>query len=345
MIAAVFRGPGELEVAEVETPKIGPDEVLVKIEANTVCGTDVRILRGEKSKGIDRDTVLGHEPAGRVAEVGRNVRGYEAGQPVALYPEVVCRHCYFCKRGLENMCANARIFGYVLDGGLGEYVRVPAEAIEAGNLFAAEKDLPPEQLALAEPLGCCVNGHRRSGTKLDDAVLIMGAGPIGLFHLQLSLLAGARTVIVTDISEPRRKTAEEFGARVVVDPANEDLAGVVAEHTDGLGVDVAVICIGVPALVNDALRLTRKGGNVNIFAGLAKEGWAEIEANLVHYNELTLTGTSNSTRADYEVALRLIESGRVATDRMVTHRFPLREAIEAIDRSASGEGIKVAVMP
>lgn len=345
MIAAVFRGAGELEVAEVETPKIGPDEVLVKIGANTVCGTDVRILRGEKSKGIDRDTVLGHEPAGRVAEVGGNVRGYEAGQPVALYPEIVCRRCYFCKRGLENMCTNARIFGYVLDGGLGEYVRIPADAIEAGNLFAAEKDLPPEQLALAEPLGCCVNGHRRSGTKLDDTVLIMGAGPIGLFHLQLSLLAGARTVIVTELSEPRRRTAQQFGAHVAVDPANEDLADVVAEHTDGLGVDVAVICIGVPALVNDALRLTRKGGNVNIFAGLAKEGWAEIEANLVHYNELTLTGTSNSTREEYGMALKLIESGRVTTDTMVTHRFPLAQAVEAIDRSASGEGIKVAVMP
>ena len=345
MIAAVFRGPGELEVAEVQTPKIGPDEVLVKIEANTVCGTDVRILRGEKSKGINRDTVLGHEPAGRVAQVGANVRGYEPGQPVALYPEVVCRRCYFCKRGLENLCLNVRIFGYVLDGGLGEYVRVPADAVEAGNLLVAQKELPPEQLALAEPLGCCVNGHRRSGTKLDDAVLVMGAGPIGLFHLQLSLLAGARTVIVTELSEPRRKTASEFGAHVVVDPAKEDLAGVVAEHTQGLGVDVAVICIGVPALVNEALGLTRKGGNVNIFAGLAKEGWAEIEANVVHYNELTLTGTSNSTRADYEEALGLIETGRVATERMVTHRYPLAQAIEAIDSSASGEGIKVAVMP
>jgi L-iditol 2-dehydrogenase len=345
MIAAVFRGPGELEIAEIETPEIGPDEVLVKIEANTICGTDVRILRGEKSRGIDRDTVLGHEPAGRVAEVGRNVRGYEVGQPVALYPEIVCRRCYFCQRGLENMCLNARIFGYVMDGGLGEYVRVPADAVAAGNLYVAQKDVPAEQLALAEPLGCCVNGHRRSGTKLDDTVLVMGAGPIGLFHIQLSLLSGARTVIVSELSEPRRKIAEEFGAHVAVDPTSENLSEVVAEHTDGLGVDVAVICIGVPALVNEAIRLTRKGGNVNIFAGLAKEGWADIEANLIHYNELNVTGTSNSTRADYEVALRLIESGRVATDRMVTHRFPLREAIKAIDKSASGEGIKVAVMP
>lgn len=345
MIAAVFRGPGELEVGEVPTPEIGPEEVLVKVGANTVCGTDVRILRGEKSKGIDRDTIIGHELAGRVAEVGGNVRGYEAGAPVAMAPVIPCRRCYFCRRDLENMCPNARIVGYAVDGGLGEYVRIPADAVAAGNLFIARKDLPPEQLALAEPLACCVNGHGRSGTKLDDAVLVMGAGPIGLFHLQLSLLAGARTVIMSEPSETRRETARDFGAPVTVDPTDEDLAEVIAEHTGGLGVDVAVICIGVPALVNDAMRLTRRGGRVNVFAGLAGEGWAEVEANLIHYKELTVTGAANSRRSDYEVALRLIESGRVAVDRMVTHRFPLREAVEAIDKSASGEGIKVAVMP
>ena len=152
-------------------------------------------------------------------------------------------------------------------------------------------------------------------------------------------------MIVSETSEARRKTASEFGAHVTVDPANEDLSAVVAEHTDGLGVDVSVICIGVPALVNDALRMTRKGGCVNIFAGLAGAGWSEVEANLIHYNELVLTGTSNSRRSDYEVAMRLIESGRVEVEKMVTHRFPLRDALEAIDKTASGEGIKVAVMP
>ena len=345
MIAAVFRGPGELEVAEIPTPEIGPDEVLVKVGANTVCGTDLRILRGEKTKGIDRNVVIGHEMAGHVAEVGKNVRGYEVGTPVAMAPVIPCRRCYFCRRDLENMCANARIVGYVVDGGLGEYVRVPADAVQAGNLFVAEKDLPSESLALAEPLSCCVNGHRRSGTRLDDVVLIMGSGPIGLFHLQLSLLAGARTVIVSETSEARRRTASEFGAHVTVDPVNEDLSAVIAEHTDGLGVDVSVICIGVPALVNDALRMTRKGGCVNVFAGLAGAGWSEVEANLIHYNELILTGTSNSRRSDYEVAMRLIESGRVEVEKMLTHRFPLRNALEAIDKTASGEGIKVAVMP
>ncbi len=345
MIAAVFRGPGELEVTEVETPGAGPGEVLVKTGANTVCGTDVRILRGEKTKGIASDVILGHELAGYVAEVGEGVRGYEAGAPVVLAPAIACRRCFFCKRGMENVCVNKRIVGNVVDGGLAEYVRVPAEAVEAGNLFTVQKDLPSEYLALAEPLACCINGQENYRVELDDAVLILGAGPIGLFHLQLALLAGARTVIVSNPSQARREFARELGAHVAVDPTTEDLEGVVAEHTDGLGVDAAVICIGIPSLVNDALRMTRKGGRVNVFAGLSGAGWAEVEANLIHYNELVVTGASDARRSDFEKAIRLIEAGRIDVQCMVTHRYPLRQALEAIEASAGGEGIKVAVMP
>ena len=345
MIAAVFHGPGKLEVSEVETPEISPDEVLVKVGANTVCGTDVRILRGEKTRGIAQDVVLGHELAGHVAEVGKNVEGYEVGAPVVMAPALVCLHCFFCKRGMENLCLNKRIMGNSVDGGLAEYIRIPAEAVRAGNLFVSGEDLPSEQLALAEPLACCVNGRENYRVELDDVVLIMGAGPIGLFHLQLALLAGARTVIVSNRSEARRTFATELGAHVTVDPTSEDLWEVVAEHTDGLGVDASVICVGRPHLVNDALRATRKGGRVNVFAGMAEDGWAEVEANLIHYNELVISGASDSRRRDYDTALRLIESGRIDAERMVTHRFPLKETEKAIETSAGDESIKVAVMP
>ena len=345
MLAAVFRGPGELEVGEVSTPEISPDEILVKVGANTVCGTDVRILRGEKTRGIAQPVVLGHELAGHIAEVGNKVGGYKVGAPVVMAPAMACLHCFYCKRGLENLCLNKRIMGNIVDGGLAEYVRIPGDAVKAGNLFVAEKDLPSEQLALAEPLACCVNGQSNYRVEIDDAVLIMGAGPIGLFHLQLALLAGARTVIVSNPSEARRNFATELGAHVTVDPTSEDLWEVVAEHTDGLGVDVSVICVGRPQLVNDSLRATRKGGRVNVFAGLAGDGWSEVEANLIHYNELVLTGASDSKRRDYDTALRLIESGRIDAERMVTHRFPLKETEKAIETSAGGEGIKVAVMP
>jgi L-iditol 2-dehydrogenase len=345
MIAAVFNGPNEMEVKEVETPETGPDEVLVEVGANTVCGTDIRILRGEKTTGIYPPSILGHEFAGRVAAVGERVEGYEVGTTVAMSPIIPCRRCFYCKHDMENVCANWKAMGYEIDGGLSQYVRIPADAVEAGCLFAAREDVAPEQLALAEPLSCCVNGQRRSWVNLDDAVLVMGAGPIGLFHLQLALLAGARTVIVSEPSDSRRDFAKDLGAHVTVDPMDEDLCEVVAGKTDGLGVDTVIICIGLPQVVNDAFELARKGGRINVFAGLADEGWTEVAANLIHYNELAVTGVTGARRSDYEVALRLIESGRVKVDGMVTHRFPLQDTVEALDTAAGSEGIKVAVVP
>lgn len=345
MIAAVFKGPHEIEIQELETPNIGPDEILVKVGANTVCGTDVRILRGEKTKGVVLPAVLGHEMAGRVAEVGRDVRGYGAGMPVVVSPGIPCGGCYPCQHDMENMCSNLSLFGYDVPGGLSEYVRVPARAVDLGNVFVSDKDLPSEYLALCEPLACCVNGHRRSRTSVDDAVLVMGAGPIGLFHVQLARLAGARSIIVSEYSEGRRSLAKDLGADVAVDPREVDLSEVVGEEAGAQGVDVAVICIGVPALVNEAIQLTRPGGRVNVFAGLAGKGWAEVEANLIHYKELDVTGTSNSRRREFATALRLIENGHVDVEPMLTHRYPLSGAVEAIEMSASGEGVKVAIMP
>jgi L-iditol 2-dehydrogenase len=345
MIAAVFRGPGEMEATEVDVPEIGPDEVLVKVGANTLCGTDGRILRGEKTKGVRRPSILGHEFAGHVAEVGRLVRGFEVGAPVAMAPVIPDRKCFYCKHGQENACLNRKAMGYEFDGGLSEYVRVPSVAIEAGNLFAAREDLPSEYLALAEPLSCCVNGHHRSRVGIGSTVLILGGGPIGIFHLQLSLLAGADAVIVSEPSPFRRDFASRLGAHVV-DPTAEDLPAIVAEATAGLGADSTIICIGLPQLVNDALTMTRRGGRINIFAGLSGRGWAQVEANLIHYNELEVTGTTAARRSDYEVALRLIESGRVEVEPMVTDRFPLQRAGEAITEAMSGaEGLKVAVIP
>ena len=344
MLAAVFLRPGQMEVMEVDTPEIGPDEVLVKVGANTICGTDVRIFRGEKTKGIPLPTILGHEMAGYVHEVGQHVRGYEVGAAVAMAPVIACHHCFYCQNGMENVCPNPKIVGYDVKGGLSEYVRIPADAVAAGNLFVVQKDVPSEYLALAEPLACCVNGHHRSRIHLNSTVLIMGSGPIGLFHLQLALLAGARAIIVSDPSAPRRAVASTFGAHITVDPTAEDLSSVVSEVTGGLGVDSVIICIGIPTLVNDALNMARQGGRVNIFAGLAAKGWAEIEPNLIHYKELEVTGSANSRRADYQTALQLIESGRIKVEAMVTDRFPLRSAHAALDKAASGEGIKVAVM-
>jgi threonine dehydrogenase-like Zn-dependent dehydrogenase len=205
MIAAVFKGPNEIEIQEIETPRIGPGEVLVKMGANTVCGTDVRILRGEKTKGVVLPAVLGHEMAGHIVEVGRDVRGYEAGVQVVVSPGIPCGRCYACQNDMENMCSDLSLFGYDVPGGLSEYVRVPARAVELGNIFVAHKGLPSEYLALSEPLACCVNqdhgGHRaRRGL------------PGGAFRRALEghgctfcVVAGGSGLRAADVQGPQRR--------------------------------------------------------------------------------------------------------------------------------------------
>ena len=346
MLGLTYRGPGEpARLVELPTPEPGPGEVLTRVGANTVCGTDLRILRGEKSKGVELGVVLGHEVAGYVERVGEGVTGFEVGDLVSMPPSVCCGVCGPCRRGHEHLCEDVHLVGYDINGGLAEYMLIPREAIQRGQLLKASGHLEPAQLALAEPISCCLSGMDNYRVEVGDVVVILGAGPIGLIHLQLARIAGARAVVVSDPSDTRRASATALGAQVVVDPTSQDLPAIVRDLTGGEGADVAVLCIGRPELVNDSLTLVRKRGRVSIFAGLAGEGWSNIAANLIHYREITIVGASNSGRASFARAVRLIESGAIDTKSLITHTFPLSKAIEAIEFVAAGEGIKVAVVP
>lgn len=346
MRGLTYRGPGvPAELTELRTPEPGPGEVRIKIGANTVCGTDLRIIRGEKTKGVDLGVVLGHELAGHVDAVGDGVLGFEDGDLVALPPSITCGLCVPCRRGQEHLCERVHLVGYDVDGGLAEYMLIPREAIARGQLAKASADLDPSQLCLAEPLSCCLNGMDNYRVEVGDVVVILGVGPIGMIHLQLARLAGAQTVIVSDPNTSRLARARALGADVTVDPTEQNLLEVVRDVTGGAGADVAVLCIGLPELVNECLELVRKRGRVSIFAGLAGEGWSTIAANLIHYRELTVVGASNSGRESFARAVRLISSGAIDTRSLVTHTFGLSRATEAIEFVSTGEGLKVAVVP
>lgn len=343
MLAAVLHGPNDLRAEQVDDPSPGPGEVLVRVGANTVCGTDLRLMRGEKSTGADGPTVLGHEIAGYVEAAGPGVSGFETGAPVGIAPVIPCHHCFECLHDMENLCAGNRSFGVTVAGGLAERVLVPADAVAAGNLVPVGADLPSEAIALAEPLACIVNGQTRTPVGRGDHVLILGGGPIGLLHLQLARVSGADGVVVSDPNPQRREHAERFGATLAVAP--EAVADAVAEVSHGRGVDAAFVCAGLPALVNDAVEGCRPGGRLNVFAGLADGGWARVDGNRIHYKEISVSGAANSRRANYRTALQLIESGQIDALGMITHRFGLEDLVEAIETVASGDAIKVAVLP
>lgn len=345
MRAAVYQGGGRVEVRAVDRPVPGAGEVLVRIASTTICGTDLRIASGAKSKGVRVPVVLGHEVAGTVEEVGADVDQVRVGDRVGMAPSVVCGLCDMCRRGASNLCRTAQVLGHELDGGLAEHLLVPAAAVRAGNLVATSPDVPFEHLSLAEPLSCVLHAQKLMGVEVDDVVLVVGGGAIGLLHAQLARVSGARTVIVSEPVASRRELASRLGADVVVDPAAEDLAAVVAAASDGAGADAVVLCIGVPALVDSALALARHRGRVNLFAGFPKDRGSEVDPNRVHYGELTVTGSSNSTVDDYRAAVRLIEGGRVDVGALVTHTYPLEQVDQALARAASPEAVKVAVLP
>lgn len=345
MLAAVLNKPGDLEIREVPDPKPGAGELVVKVGATTLCGSDVRIHLGQKTGGVGWPAVIGHEFAGTIGAIGAELVGFDVGDAVAVVPWIPCGACGACRTGHQNLCADLRILGYQEPGALSEYVRVPADAVAAGLVFPVAGDVPAEYLALAEPLACVVHGHRRSDIQVGQRVLIIGGGPIGQLHLQLALLAGAADVIVSEPSAMRREYAKRAGASRVVDPTAEDLRAAVAEETGGLGVEHTILCIGYGALVDEAIASTRLGGRVNLFAGFGGDGVAEVNVNLVHYRELDVIGNSGGTRDDYQLALELITTGRVDVSAMVTDRFRLSDTAAALSAAAAGDGMKVAVLP
>ncbi len=343
MKAAVLHAPEELRLEERLTPQAGAGELVLRVRAATVCGTDIRIVSGRKTRGVRFPSVLGHELAGEIVDVGVGVRDFAVGQAVAVNPVMPCRHCAYCRRGRENVCLNRQALGYEFDGGFAEYVKLPALALEAGNVMPIPQGMSFETAALAEPLACCVNGLRNVGVSLGDVVVVLGAGPIGLMHVALARRAGARAVIVSEPNAERREAAHATGALIVCDPSSEDVSKAVDAATDGLGADVVIVAIGLAPLANEALGLVCKGGRVNLFAGFSKGALASFDVNLVHYHEIAVTGASALRRVDYETAFGLLRSGLIATDRLITHRFDMSEAVQAIQFARGGKGLKVAI--
>lgn len=345
MKAVVLHGPNDFATEEIEKPQIGDNDMLLKMKKAAICGTDTRIFAGTKTKGIRYPSVVGHEMCGDICEIGKNVRGYEVGDKVSIANVIPCGSCPACLEGRENACMNRKAIGYEFNGGFEEYVLLPEVLIQSGNVVKLPEHVSYAAGALIEPLACCIRGLKNAGTGFNDVVLISGSGPIGLMHLQLAKIAGAKKVIVSEPNEMRRQAAAELGADLVVDPITEDLEKLVMEETNGMGADVIVMAIGVPALVNSTLKLCKKGGTVNLFAGFAGTGECTIEVNTIHYNEITVNGSTAYKRIDYLEAADMVKTQKINLDRIATDTFKLDDFKEAFEFCKNGEGLKVMIEP
>lgn len=335
--------PNDLKVAEVKYPQVGKGDVVIRVKAAAICGTDGRIITGKKTKGVRYPSVIGHEFSGEIVEVGEDVTQLQVGDAIAVDPVIPCRSCVYCRIGKENVCLNRQAIGYEFDGAFAEYVRIPEIALASGNVFKIPKGMSYEAAALAEPLACCINGQKNVGVELGDTVVIIGAGPIGLMHILLARFSGATNIIVSELNEQRREAAARCGATHIIDSTQENLSDVVKGITEGAGADVVIIAIGIPGLVNPSLELARKGGRVNLFAGFSKDDMAEIDVNIIHYNELIVTGASALSREGYKQALSLISSGLIDIEALITHRFSLDEINQAMLSAQKGDAIKIII--
>ncbi len=345
MLAAVLHRPGDLRLERVPRPQTGAGDLVLRVTAAAICGTDLRIIDGTKTKGVRYPVVLGHEIAGEIVETSVGVDQFVVGERVAVTPIDYCQRCCDCIEGRENQCGQGSILGYDYPGGFAQYVHLPAHMVMSGNVVTLPASVSDGAGSLLEPLACCLNGGELSGVRRGDSLLIMGCGPIGLMHLLLSQVAGAHPIIMADPDHTRRERAGSLGATVVVSNDRLQLESAVREATHGRGVQHAILATGAPAAADLALAQVRNGGSLNLFAGLANDGYLTLSGNRIHYGEIRVVGTSSSTRAHYHQALNLVEKGLVDLDKLVSHRFPLDRIAEAIDTVRSQQGLRVIVDP
>jgi L-iditol 2-dehydrogenase len=347
MLAAVYHDVGDMRAEEVPSPSVGDEDALLRVRAASICGTDLRIYSSGHFKiptGTSR--ILGHELSGEVARVGSMVESLTPGMRVAIAPNIGCGVCEQCIQGRSHLCPTYDAFGITLDGAFSEYMLIPRVAIEQGNVVQVPEGVSLEEAALNEPFSCCYNGSRACRIEPGDSVLIVGAGPIGIMHLLLASLSGASKVIVSEMIEERLAGAAEFGADLVVNPAEEDLAAVVEEATSGRGADVIIVAAPSPSAQQQALDLAAYQGRINFFGGLPQgREFINFPPNRVHYRQLVVTGTTGSSNYQYRKSMEIIASGRVDLLPLISARFPLSEVAEAFDLAASKKAMKVLITP
>ncbi|MDQ7843533.1 MAG: alcohol dehydrogenase catalytic domain-containing protein [Armatimonadota bacterium] len=344
MHAGVY-ADGGLSLQARPIPRPSRDDLLLRVRAASICATDLKIIAHGHFKippGTSR--VLGHEFAGEVVQPSDAAPEVVEGMRVGVAPNFGCGRCDLCARGLDHLCASYEALGISIDGALADYVLVPAAAVRRGNVVPLPPALPDEEAALVEPLSCVLNAHEAVRTGWGDRVLVFGAGPMGVMHLLVSRALGAASVVAVEPESFRRAQARTFGADAVVTP--EEVSDAVGEFTAGRGFDVVIVAVPAREPLEQALAAAAALGRIHVFAGLTR-GTAPpiLDANRIHYRQLTVTGTSGSSARQYRRAIDLAASGRLPLGRLVSVQLPLGELEEAFLRARAPDVLKVVIRP
>ncbi len=333
-------GFGHVDYVDVAKPELTRGYVTLQVEAAGICGTDLHIHDGEYAS--QPPVTMGHEVSGTVFEVGEGVTGWRPGDRVTTETFFsVCGRCRYCRGGQPNLCPERHSIGSGANGGFARYLMVPAS-----NLHLLPNEVSFAAGALTEPLACCVHAVQRAGVVVGDVVLVSGPGPIGLLCVQLARIAGAHVVVTgTDADAIRLKKAAALGAHTVLNTQHdpEKLRPVVGELTDGAGFDVVMECAGAPASAASCLAFVRRGGR---YAQLGLYGKTiPIDLDAVCFKELTATGTFAQIPSAWQTAIRLMASGQVSTESLISEMVPLSQWDRAFDSLRRKNAIKICLFP
>jgi L-iditol 2-dehydrogenase len=340
MRAAVYYSNNDVRVEEMPVPEIGAEEILLRVRASGICGSDVM----EWYRKDKVPLVLGHEVAGEIAAAGKGVKNYKEGDRVCVAHHVPCNTCHYCLTGHYTACETLRKTNFY-PGGFAEYLRVPAINVDRG-VFKIPDTVSFEEATFTEPVACVLRGMRKAGVYPGCTILVIGSGISGLLYIHLSRLFGAYRIIATDISEYRLNAACNFGADLAIH-ASEDIPKRVREANEERLADIVVICTGAQSAIMSALKCVDRGGTVLFFAPTDRGVTIPLSVNEVFWrSDVTLTTSYAGSPADYDVALKIIGTGRLRFKEMITHRLPLGETQKGFQLVAKAqESMKVIIEP
>lgn len=347
MLAAVYHGPSDVRIEYVPIPEIGDREALLQVISTGICGTDMRIYHGDHRKyppGTVR--IPGHEVAGQIARVGKNVSEIAIGEKIFFAPNIGCGHCQQCISGRNNLCANYSAPGITYNGSFAEYMHIPEAAILQGNIIPIDSRIDTAAAALTEPFACVLRGQNALHIQPGESVLVVGSGPIGIMHILLARIRGAGKVFVSEINPERLSQVHDFDVDRAINPMVENLSSILAEETKGRGVDVVIVAAPAHKAQEQALEVAAIGGRINFFGGLPKDRPTILfDSNLVHYKELIITGTTACSTDDCRKAAEIINTGRIDLSRLIGARLPLKEAVNGFQLMEKGDTLKVILEP
>lgn len=343
MKALVLEDYNKLIYKEMPEPQAGPDDVLVRVRASGICGSDVHGMDGSTGRRIP-PLIMGHEAAGLIAEVGSNVKKYHPGQRVTFDSTVYCGTCFFCRRGDINLCDHRRVLGvsceeYRQHGTFAEYVAVPQHII-----YSLPEKINFEQSAMVEPCSVAFHAVTITPLALNDTAVVVGAGIIGLLVIQTLRTCGCGQIIAVDLEAQRLALAQQLGADIGLNPAGDDVAAVIKKRTDKRGADVAFDAVGIDASLKTALSSLRKGGALTLIGNLKAEVGLALQT--VVTGEINVRG-SCASRGDYPACLDMIARGAINVDALISATAPLSEGAQWFERLYEKEKalIKVVLNP